>query len=124
LSVRPSVTSDKVHVHPISKYSSIFEHILENIHRIYPLRPIPNKQNRSSVRPSRPSMTSLPPNTSDKTTLHIDIEVPKLVSLLHYLACFQKGVSTLSVGSEVALQQKEGFIRTGIVFSLNDFMTF
>jgi hypothetical protein len=68
-SVCSSVTSDKVHVRPISKYSSIFEHILENIHRICPLRPIPNRQNRSSVRPSRPSTTSLPPNTSDKTTL-------------------------------------------------------
>jgi hypothetical protein len=71
-SVCPSVTSDKVHVRPISKYSSIFEHIehiLENIHRICPLRPIPNRQNRPSVRPSRPSTTSLPPNTSDKTTL-------------------------------------------------------
>jgi hypothetical protein len=76
LCVRPSVSSvcpsDKVHVRPISKYSSIFEHIehiLENIHRIYPLRPIPNRQNRPSVRPSCPSTTSLPPNTSDKTTL-------------------------------------------------------
>jgi hypothetical protein len=71
-SVCPSVTSDKVHVRPISKYSSIFEHIehiLENIHRICPLCPIPNRQNRPSVRPSRPSTTSLPPNTSDKTTL-------------------------------------------------------
>jgi hypothetical protein len=79
LCVRPSVssvclfvTSDKVHVRPISKYSSIFEHIehiLENIHRICPLRPIPNRQNRPSVRPSRPSTTSLLPNTSDMTTL-------------------------------------------------------
>jgi hypothetical protein len=71
-SVCSSVMSDKVHVRPISKYSSIFEHIehiLENIHRIYPLRPIPNRQNRPSVRPSCPSTTSLPPNTSDKTTL-------------------------------------------------------
>jgi hypothetical protein len=71
-SVCPSVTSDKVHVRPISKYSSIFEHIehiLENIHRICPLRPIPNRQNRPSVRPSRPSTTSLLPNTSDMTTL-------------------------------------------------------
>jgi hypothetical protein len=71
-SVCLSVTSDKVHVRPISKYSSIFEHIehiLENIHRICPLRPIPNRQNRPSVRPSRPSTTSLPPNPSDMTTL-------------------------------------------------------
>jgi hypothetical protein len=73
-SVCPSVTSDKVHVRLISKYSSIFEHIehiLENIHRICLLRPIPNRQNRQSIRPSRPSMTSLPPNTSDMTTLLI-----------------------------------------------------
>jgi hypothetical protein len=48
---------------------SIFEHILENIHRICLLRPIPNRQNRPSIRPSCPSTTSLPPNTSDKTTL-------------------------------------------------------
>jgi hypothetical protein len=71
-SVCPSVTSDKVHVRPISKYSSIFEHIehiLENIHRIGPLRPIPNRQNRPSVRLSRLSTTSLPPNTSNMTTL-------------------------------------------------------
>jgi hypothetical protein len=74
-SVRPSVMSDKVHVRPISKYSSIFEHILENIHRICPLRPIPNRQNRPSVRLSRPSTTSLPPNTSDKTTLVVASEV-------------------------------------------------
>jgi hypothetical protein len=72
-SVCSSVTSDKVHVRPISKYSSIFEHIehiLENIHRICPLRLIPNRQNRPSVRPSCPSTTSLPPNMSDMTTLN------------------------------------------------------
>jgi hypothetical protein len=48
-SVCPSITSDKVHIRPISKYSSIFEHILENIHRICPLRPILNRQNQLSV---------------------------------------------------------------------------
>jgi hypothetical protein len=80
--VRPSVTSDKVHVRPISKYSSIFEHILENIHRICPLRPIPNRQNRPSVCPSRPSTTSLPPNTSDKTTLLFIISLEPLLRWL------------------------------------------
>jgi hypothetical protein len=55
-SVCPSVTSDKALVRPLSKYLSIFEHILENIHRICQLRPIPNGQNRPSV---RPSVTSL-----------------------------------------------------------------
>jgi hypothetical protein len=55
-SARPSVTSNKALVRPLSKYLSIFEHILENIHRICQLRPIPNGQNRPSV---RPSVTSL-----------------------------------------------------------------
>jgi hypothetical protein len=39
MSVRPTVTSDKALVCPLRKYSSIFEHILENIQRIYQLRP-------------------------------------------------------------------------------------
>jgi hypothetical protein len=70
----PSVTSDKALVRPLSKYLSIFEHILENIHRIYQLRPIPNgqsRQTRSSIRPSRLYTIGLLPRPSSMTTLGI-----------------------------------------------------
>jgi hypothetical protein len=70
-SARPSVTSNKALVRPLSKYLSIFEHILENIHRICQLRPIPNGQNRPSVRPSRPYTTGLLPRPSSMTTLKL-----------------------------------------------------
>jgi hypothetical protein len=47
--VRSSVTFNKALVHPLRKYFSIFEHILENIQRICQLCPLANGQNQLSV---------------------------------------------------------------------------
>jgi hypothetical protein len=66
---RPSITSNKALVRPLRKYSSIFEHILENFQRICQLHPISNGQNRPSIRLSRPYMTGLLPRPSYMTTL-------------------------------------------------------
>jgi hypothetical protein len=91
-SVRPFVMSDKALVRPLRKYSSIFEHILENIQRICQLRPIANGQNRLSVRPSRSYMTGLLPHPSSMTTLVPFFMSPCMVGspIIEHLRCREK----------------------------------
>jgi hypothetical protein len=50
MSVTSESPSNKAYVHPLRKYSSIFEHILENIQRIYQPCLIANGHVRPSVR--------------------------------------------------------------------------
>jgi hypothetical protein len=65
-SICPFVMFDKALAHPLRNIRAYF---LENIQRIFQLRPIANGHVRPSVRQSCPYTTSLPPCPSSMTTL-------------------------------------------------------
>jgi hypothetical protein len=66
---RVAKASDRLTRPFVKEYSSIFEHILENIQKICQLRPIANRHVRPSVHPSCPYTMSLSPYLSFMTTL-------------------------------------------------------
>jgi hypothetical protein len=93
-SVRPFVTSDKALVLPlrnIRAYLSIFEHIIENIQRIYQLCPIANGQNWLSVRHVliRQVYSPIRHLWQPWTPMHLNVFIGCGHNIMSHLRCWQ-----------------------------------